>query len=460
MMKLLRVLFLAMLVAAQPAFAADVTVGNPSSGGKYQIYTNNAGTITNNLVISAAGNVGIGVPTPGFKFDVETDGSNLGAFIGAYGGTSSLLGQTTNGSRSSPTALNSGDSLFSIKALGHDGTSANFGSELVFTATQNWTGSAHGTAMRFFTTPNGSTTIGEKMRLTGDGKLGVGTTTPAATVDVVGPATVSGNLGVGTLTPSQKVEVSDTGNISVYANTTSGGSYAQFEAFTPGGALPYLRAAPTASVLGSAGTEPIHFDVNNATVMTATSNGFVGIGTASPSYHLDVEDNTAGIPVIYGQQNSGTGRGIVVSSAGAEAAFFQSAVPGYTETIQNVNNPLNPPFGHAAGLFINMPNDTAPTVAITIADGNGGLNLNKSTTAGTWTMTFPPDAGAKGKVMQTDGSGVTTWQSKVETGAKSSATDGCFDGEMSQDGSFLYICTVPGGPGAATWMKSALLAAP
>jgi hypothetical protein len=67
--------------------------------------------------------------------------------------------------------------------------------------------------------------------------------------------------------------------------------------------------------------------------------------------------------------------------------------------------------------------------------------------------------GSDGQALQTNGLGVMSWGAVVGSGAKSSANDAGFYGQMSSDGSFLYICIVAGTAGTATWMKSALTAA-
>lgn len=68
--------------------------------------------------------------------------------------------------------------------------------------------------------------------------------------------------------------------------------------------------------------------------------------------------------------------------------------------------------------------------------------------------------GSSGQFMRTDGAGVMSWDTTVGTGAKSSAADAGFRGQLSTDGVALYVCTVAGTAGTATWTKATLAAAP
>ncbi|MFN6039418.1 MAG: hypothetical protein ACK452_13195, partial [Bacteroidota bacterium] len=74
------------------------------------------------------------------------------------------------------------------------------------------------TAMAFYTTSTGSTSNSERMRITKDGRLGIGTNTPSAALHVVGGARFSSLVGPGT------VIADASGNLSVAAGGTITGS--------------------------------------------------------------------------------------------------------------------------------------------------------------------------------------------------------------------------------------------
>ena len=53
-----------------------------------------------------------------------------------------------------------------------------------FWSTENWTDTANGTEMRFFTAANGTNARAERIRITENGNVGIGTTAPTQMLDV------------------------------------------------------------------------------------------------------------------------------------------------------------------------------------------------------------------------------------------------------------------------------------
>ena len=51
-------------------------------------------------------------------------------------------------------------------------------------ATENWNDTANGTAISFFTTPNGGGSVFERMRIDNSGNVGIGTTNPLSLLHV------------------------------------------------------------------------------------------------------------------------------------------------------------------------------------------------------------------------------------------------------------------------------------
>src|SRR5581483_3223437 len=67
---------------------------------------------------------------------------------------------------------------------GATGYSASARASILGAAAQNWTDSAQGSYLAFGTTPNGSTTLAERMRIDQSGFVGIGNTSPAAMLDI------------------------------------------------------------------------------------------------------------------------------------------------------------------------------------------------------------------------------------------------------------------------------------
>lgn len=107
------------------------------------------------------------------RFSADTSAGTI-AFVKSRSTTAGTYGA----------AVANGDALGSILTFGDDGSatlSSSQGSGIQFTTTEAWSATGHGSDIRFYTTPNASTTKTERLRLTQDGRLALGTTSPGAT---------------------------------------------------------------------------------------------------------------------------------------------------------------------------------------------------------------------------------------------------------------------------------------
>jgi hypothetical protein len=106
----------------------------------------------------------------------------------SFGGTAgSFTGRSANGTETVPTASLSGNPLSALNARGYGSTGwigSRRGSVRIL-ALETWTDTTNGTAISFDTTPIGSATVAERMRINDIG-VGIGTTDPKSTLHVVG----------------------------------------------------------------------------------------------------------------------------------------------------------------------------------------------------------------------------------------------------------------------------------
>ncbi|MGZ5507684.1 MAG: tail fiber domain-containing protein, partial [Limisphaerales bacterium] len=171
-------------VAAFEGFANGAW-GSLASGGSSQ-WTTSGSNVYYNL-----GNVGIGTtnPTSLLHLAMETSGSSQMRFDTFSGvSNSSFVGRRAQGTMASPTAVLADDalSLYGGTGYGATGWASSTQAAVKFLAAENWSDSAQGTYITLNTTPTGSTTRAEVMRITSAGNVGIGTTTPGYPLDVVG----------------------------------------------------------------------------------------------------------------------------------------------------------------------------------------------------------------------------------------------------------------------------------
>jgi hypothetical protein len=134
------------------------------------------------------------------------EGTDVGGRVGARSAgtveTPLFIGYRSRGTLASPTAIAAGDTVLAIMTSGYDGSAWSVGGvagSIYFNADENWTSTNHGSSISFSTTGSGaSVATTEKMRISNNGNVGIGTGTPAAKLDVAGAAIIG--TGVGTKT--------------------------------------------------------------------------------------------------------------------------------------------------------------------------------------------------------------------------------------------------------------------
>lgn len=107
---------------------------------------------------------------------VERDGALSPIWIKAYENTTNsstayLILQRSRGSKSSPAAVQSGDQLGVLSFRGYGTGFSGTRGAIVVSASELWTGSAHGTQMIFQTTQSGTTTLASALILHNNKRL-------------------------------------------------------------------------------------------------------------------------------------------------------------------------------------------------------------------------------------------------------------------------------------------------
>jgi hypothetical protein len=229
------------------------------------------------MKIAANGNVGINDANPVEKLDVVGD-----ATIAKFAGSASEW----QGIAVQKTSMDAGGTFFDYRNESNVCTSS--------TASYHHTDGS--TDFYIHTTPAGSRTVdrrGERLRIKGDGKIGIGTTTPSSKVYVVGdgmiiqPDSYTSSYGGG-------VKFRNEG----YAHFTAGVKGAQFVVSNTSNNGANMWGSPTDLII-----------INN--------NGNVGIGTTSPSSKLHVAgDLTMSSATVTAGANAGTSGPVPAQVAG------------------------------------------------------------------------------------------------------------------------------------------------
>jgi hypothetical protein len=196
----------------------------------------------------------------------------------------------------------------------------------------------------------------ERMRLTGsNGRLGIGTATPAVALDVVGAAAVSGNLTVDTTTlvvdatnnrvgianASPAVALDVTGAASVSGNLTVDTTTLVVDATNNRVGIANATPAVALDVTGAASVSG-NLTVDTTTLVVDSTNNRVGVGvTPATNYQLHVKSQSTGTSAA----------GLVVENS-ASAALLVIRDDGRIATGTAATSPTNNTTGSAANVFV------------------------------------------------------------------------------------------------------------
>ena len=267
-----------------------------------EIGTEAGGTGAARNISFPSGNVGIGTSTPVSRLNIVGGSINQGGGTGLGISSDLSAGRFVSGPGVVAIASSTDASTIEISAGSTGGQSG--------IAVSGFNGDAPST-VRFYS----NTT--ERMRIDSAGNVGIGTTAPAARLDV---STTGTGINVDT-TSSYISTFGRNGNtlVTVGGSSSTGQFWLQG---TVGGNLSFGRENTTADFVMTNAT----YIGGGTELFRVSSGGNVGIGTSTPTAKLDVRQTTDNTDMIYGlrQTDSGGGAGNYInfkSAAGASTVF-------------------------------------------------------------------------------------------------------------------------------------------
>jgi hypothetical protein len=274
---------LALGSAGTPSLKWDADTGIYSPGADQVAISTNG---TGRLFIDASGSVSINTQQANVNSPLTLLASGIqGLTISRFGSSfgTGLFTTAAAGTEASPTALG-GATTGRWEGAGYDGTSYRTTARISFSSEGTVTNTSSPGTITFHTTGSGSTSSTERLRIDSSGRLGLGTSSPAAGIHI---ATAGQTTSALDTAGSLNLLVTDTG-----ASAGNGGSIVF--GFNSGSGR---FAAIKGQVITGAGNSTGHltFATRNATGDSAlterlriTNDGLVGIGTTSPDALLTV----------------------------------------------------------------------------------------------------------------------------------------------------------------------------
>jgi hypothetical protein len=256
---------------------------SPNANNEGIIFSTDNGT-TAEMFIQDGGNVGIGTTSPAYKLDIAGDAQIQSAFFLRF---ANEWGIQQSGTNLNFAEIGSADGRLYLKAGGNVGigttspaASLHIGATggVIFGATAGAVGTAQ------ITTSSATSPVSTRFAFGTDGsgwQYRIAKNTAGTIVDLITVAD-SGNVGIGTTSPAQKLDVAGT----VRTTGTLGSS---------SGSYSIDHQGVNTWKIGITATNTSTFHIGNDTggafvnkILNITSAGNVGIGTTSPSHKLQV----------------------------------------------------------------------------------------------------------------------------------------------------------------------------
>jgi hypothetical protein len=294
--------------------------GSSTAGNAFTVQQLSAGNVASfqtstnatALIINPAGNVGIGTTNPTSALDV-LDQNNAGIALRQYNSTDGVVIRCYRalGTIASPTAVIADSCIVGLRAFGYNGTTfSGVSAGINLNAAETFTATAQGSYIQFLTTASTTTTYSEKMRILGNGNVGIGTAIPGDVLHIYSSVGSTVRIDGGSSDP----------RLAFY----NGASIRGRVAYSTAGFYMYFQ--------NDAEDKMRFYNGVSGAIALQPSSGNVGIGITNPtSYKLQVS-GTVGASTSFTRTTGSTGVAFAAPGTGLASTDYNLILTGANDT--------------------------------------------------------------------------------------------------------------------------------
>jgi hypothetical protein len=336
-------------LAGNAATKGLVVQGAASQTGDLAQFQNSSGTAL--TVVNASGNVGIGTNNPAFNLHIVSDVQAVGLLSQASAAGGPIFSfRKSRGTHASPAADSVGDTLAEFDFNGYN-DAFRTSAQIIAQADTGYgaTGADVPGRLLFLTTPDGSATPAERMRIDNAGNVGIGTASPGGPLHVAGSSSSTSPSGL-TAIFLQNTDTTSGNTATLAFNTVDSGGSTRIQPA-------WITALFSGRSTGTGSGQLAFYTANAASIPTERvridNTGNVGIGTSAPASPLH----------IAGTYSS------VSSVANAMSVFSTETAAANSEFLRGLSIAITPAKSTYTGLTVD-----GARIAILSATGSGTIS--------------------------------------------------------------------------------------
>ena len=383
--------------------------GASSLTSGYLLKGNGTSAVSASVVYDDGTNVGIGTASPTVLLDVFSataanlsvrgnSATNITAHRSSFDATGpNLVLRKSRGSSASQIAVATGDNMGTLVFSAFGGTNNRNIATIASNVELYLSDTLISSNMTFSTTPYGSVTPSERMRIDSSGNVGIGTTSPGFKLEVTGDIRLGsggdlrlgsatgttgssgdssifsdandmnfsvgsnirmyiangGNVGIGTTSPASKLAVGgNTPTAGAIAGVGASGGISLALSDNANSSLYVKHTAAGVATIGTDGGGQLALAANGFVEQMRINSAGVGIGTSSPGSLLDVV-GTSATDIFHVRNGTTYFTAGVTNGTQVELNAYQTAVGAKLLSIQSAGGATN--FGGNVGIGTSSP---------------------------------------------------------------------------------------------------------